>query len=533
MDFVKPSTFDGSLESDVVEFFQQFKECAIFNSWSDEQTRHAIPLYLIGNAKIFYRSLSNAIKADMKTIKKEFINHYNSYDKKWQLRQSLYGLKQEEGKLDAYIENILDLTNRLQIPNQTRVDLFIHGLNNNLQYYLWGKRPKTILEAIQIARMKASLQEETGEIKKLDNIAQLIISKENINLMDPTDRKFTYGAYRFNQRNEINEYEKHSSTYNPYNKQTYGVCQLCSKSGHSALSCLEKKRFKNLDIRHESGRTNDDRKINISTHNKQNYVDKQTQSSYTNNYVCLNEDTQARKKDNIIQMGKSDGRINPYDPNISQKSYDISNIKHSNNTNEVISFANSQIALVYDKKKKENTFNNEQTAFENKINAVINSNVTNDIKFEILQTHQKIINDNSSQNNKKNDSHRNTLITLNQNELMKSSEHTTKDRCEIYSESISQNVVKEKNYENNTLQYYGNKVSCLNLRIQIIEMFMILILFFTELMKILKHGKLSFKVYVMNMDIMIKIKYVNNSSFKLMQQNKEIVRKSTRWRTIQ
>jgi len=470
MDFVKPSTFDGSLESDVVEFFQQFKECAIFNNWSDEQTRHAIPLYLIGNAKIFYRSLSNAIKIDMKTIKVAFINHYNSYDKKWQLRQSLYGLKQEEGKLDAYIENILDLTNRLQIPNQTRVDLFIRGLNNNLQYYLWGKRPKTILEAIQIARMKASLQEETGEIKKLDNIAQLIISKENINLMDPTDRKFTYGAYRFNQRNEINEYEKHSSTYNPYNKQTYGVCQLCSKSGHSALSCLEKKRFKNLDIRHESGRTNDDRKINISTHNKHNYVDKQKQqSSYTNNYVCLNEDTQARKKDNIIQMGTSDGRINPYDPNISQKSYDISNIKHSNNTNEVISFANSQIALVYAKKKKENTFNNEQTAFENKINAVINSNVTNDIKFESLQTDQKIINDNSSQ----------------------------------------------------------------NLRIQIIEMFMILILFFTELMKILKHGNLSFKVYVMNMDIMIKIKYVNNSSFKLMQQNKEIVRKSTRWRTIQ
>ena len=92
----KPDKFDWSHTTDVKSFFERFEECTKYNEWFKEKQLQAFPLYLTGNAKIFYRNLAESSKKSIEILRQSFKSYYNSEDQLWQLRTKLHNLRQNE-----------------------------------------------------------------------------------------------------------------------------------------------------------------------------------------------------------------------------------------------------------------------------------------------------------------------------------------------------------------------------------------------------------------------------------------------------
>ena len=90
-------------------------------------------------------------------LRREFSRHFNPPEKLWTLRRKLYALKQEGSTLDEYATELNKLTAQLRIDPQTKLDLFIQGLDQHLKSHLLLKQPANFEQALRSARLKASV----------------------------------------------------------------------------------------------------------------------------------------------------------------------------------------------------------------------------------------------------------------------------------------------------------------------------------------------------------------------------------------
>ena len=92
------------------------------------------------------------------------LQHFNPPEKKWSLRSKTYSLKQEGRLLDEYASELNKYTTRLQMDPQTKLDLFIQGLDNSLKQHLLLKQPRTFDQALRAARLKDSVQQQDSNV---------------------------------------------------------------------------------------------------------------------------------------------------------------------------------------------------------------------------------------------------------------------------------------------------------------------------------------------------------------------------------
>lgn len=158
----RPRSFDGKPESSVKDFFERFNECCNYNGWTHNKAIQAFPMALRGNAKVFYRSLEKEVKDSMEDLEGAFLEHYDSAERKWQLRSKLYNLRQGSSGLETFITKLDELAQRLEINDHTKLDLFIQGLENKLKNHILIKQPENYEEAVRAAKMKNSLSEDSN-----------------------------------------------------------------------------------------------------------------------------------------------------------------------------------------------------------------------------------------------------------------------------------------------------------------------------------------------------------------------------------
>ena len=250
----KPFTFSGSTD-DVKDFFERFNECCHFNNWRANETTRALPLYLKGDAKVFYRTLEQEVKDDMQQLEERFIEKFDTPESRWQLRTELFSLRQSDD-LDAYISKLTSITQKLNTDDQTKLDLFIQGLKPSLKKHILMSQPRDFEAAVRTAKMKDSFTDDTKMDKLVDKFSKLMNEQtERLNyIQHPAARRANepgYGRRTYTDRDfqelqeevrrlKRNKYRPPFPPNYPRSTRTTNaqvVCNYCYRVGHTSHTC--------------------------------------------------------------------------------------------------------------------------------------------------------------------------------------------------------------------------------------------------------------------------------------------------------
>ena len=140
-----------------------FRRLAKLNNWGKDLQLNALPLYMTGVAQAWVLSLSEEITSDLDKLFKAFQERFASGPQDWLLSQKLSARKQQKGEsLDDYIADITRLSRRLKLSEKESMRVLIEGLLPDLQCHVSLGRPKTIQEAISLARIKDVVNQRQG-----------------------------------------------------------------------------------------------------------------------------------------------------------------------------------------------------------------------------------------------------------------------------------------------------------------------------------------------------------------------------------
>ena len=81
----------------------------------------------------------------------------------WIKKTQLYSLKEGHSGLEKFIANLEKLCQELNVSEETKLDLFIQGVNPNLKQRLLLSQPATYTKAARIARVNNSVINDDDE----------------------------------------------------------------------------------------------------------------------------------------------------------------------------------------------------------------------------------------------------------------------------------------------------------------------------------------------------------------------------------
>ena len=266
--------FSGADEEDFQDFWTKVIRTKKFNGWDDKRTTEALALSFEKRASRFYDSLDYITKTNIKAIERSFREEFKPPEKLWRQRSQLYALRQDNKNLEEYIEQLEILTEGIRLDGETKLDLFINGLNTDLKQHLQLRQPKSYREAVRAARVKESIRKESAnnrdeDMKKIlellksqkvnSELEERIQKLENqkkttnlaaVNLADPVDAG--RAIERLKRENEIlrrtrNPRPQPATTQRQF-FQTRGmrttdgqpICFSCGRVGHNARNCQQR-----------------------------------------------------------------------------------------------------------------------------------------------------------------------------------------------------------------------------------------------------------------------------------------------------
>jgi hypothetical protein len=151
-------TFRGDELEDVNEFIAKYIRAADFCGWNHEKQVQALPLYLKGNAFIWFNSLPNKNTMLLEELVNALTNQFASNASHWRLRQNLEQRRQKPNeKLSVYTADIRQQCSRLDLPNTEWLHHFVKGLRPDIKDYVVLQQHDTFEPAENLARLKESV----------------------------------------------------------------------------------------------------------------------------------------------------------------------------------------------------------------------------------------------------------------------------------------------------------------------------------------------------------------------------------------
>ena len=124
--------FNRSPEEEIIEFLLQFKRVATFNNWNSHDQLCGFPQCLNQSASTYYESQPDKTKKHIDSLIKAFQNEYEPLERVWIKKTQLYSFKEGLCGLEKFIAKLEKLCQELSISKETKLDLFIQGVNPNL-----------------------------------------------------------------------------------------------------------------------------------------------------------------------------------------------------------------------------------------------------------------------------------------------------------------------------------------------------------------------------------------------------------------
>lgn len=280
--FCKPDKFSGAIHESIDTFINKYNRASIINSWSSEQKKLFLAIYLTETALKFYENFElNYPEANWQQIEDALRLEFEPTAQKHMLRIMLEKRKQlHDESVISYINDTENMCHKID-PNMNQFELvhtIMKGLkpeiaryvgildNNNIQDLKRNIRKYESVEFMINGRITQSPDEirnnitrehinsidDNKIIKQMENMASQISKLESI------IQKFTsnndYQSHNENnnknipyaQRNtKYRKFEKPCEHCNMYNHTSFNckwklICDLCHKRYHTSDTCYSK-----------------------------------------------------------------------------------------------------------------------------------------------------------------------------------------------------------------------------------------------------------------------------------------------------
>ena len=165
-----PATFDPSNKNDDARsFIERFELYSKINNWSSLQSAQTLGLFLGNVALNWFLTLSPETKNDYESVKKSFLATFSNGDSKVNKITLMNRQKQTNETLEEYLSDIFklfSLTNK--VDEKDKIFYFIRGLPINTKFFVLGKNPESLVEAINLAKLHNNMESEMSSAKQTD-----------------------------------------------------------------------------------------------------------------------------------------------------------------------------------------------------------------------------------------------------------------------------------------------------------------------------------------------------------------------------
>lgn len=258
--------FSGADSEDVTEFLTNFNRAARFYKFPEERKAEALPLYLTGNASIWFDTtpgLAHKYFGDLaEALKKQF----HSASDIWLLRQKVYDRKQLPlESVSDFAATIRRMGQRVGLTPPEVITIFIQNLRPELKHHVLLQRPDSLEEAERHAKLKESLPDpkpadRTDEIlnalAKLQTPTQTPSQQPVVAAYTPPNNEQQTHVRPFHNTQQLTRddiaqvvrQELRRSTNQTYTQPQRGrrtfdgkpICDFCQKPGHVMAVCRQR-----------------------------------------------------------------------------------------------------------------------------------------------------------------------------------------------------------------------------------------------------------------------------------------------------
>lgn len=221
--------FHGLPTDDATQWIDKFEAWAAFHGLDKDNIKmaSAMRLKLDGCALSWFNSLTNEVKGDVNSLLTKFREHFAGLHPTWMLEQQLYErCMRPSESLEEYISDIERRCRRLAKTDKEMTTAFIRGLNSALRVFVIQRDPKCFREAVQSARL--AQESLTGFNSVETGASSAVLNKLSDQEKAINELKDVISTLKVHSVPRINKTEHQKPAI---------VCQLCSRTGHSAKDC--------------------------------------------------------------------------------------------------------------------------------------------------------------------------------------------------------------------------------------------------------------------------------------------------------
>ena len=169
--------FCGTEDEDVDEFITSLTQLAAFQNWDEDRVLQALPLFLGGNARIWFNAYDRDGVMGLADILTALREQFNPEVNKWLNRQKLDRYTQGPNtSLSEYTAQVRRLCQRLELPKTEWLHHFMRGLKPTLKAHVYLQQPKTFEESEYAARLKESAPDPNPSMNAIMSQVSNIVS---------------------------------------------------------------------------------------------------------------------------------------------------------------------------------------------------------------------------------------------------------------------------------------------------------------------------------------------------------------------
>ncbi len=167
--------FHGLANEDINYWLSRFETLAKFNNWSAAKRLSALSLSLGGSAKAWYDLQPPETTNDLNSLTKELRARFGTKTLEFLFRQELFARKQGVNEpLSVYTEDILRKSQRIGLPDNDVMNIFISGLSTEIKNHVILNQPKSFAEADNLARLRDAVSKSSREATPSNAVANSV-----------------------------------------------------------------------------------------------------------------------------------------------------------------------------------------------------------------------------------------------------------------------------------------------------------------------------------------------------------------------
>lgn len=254
--------FSGADSEDVTELLVNFNRAARFYNFSEERKAEALPLYLTGNASIWFNTTTDLVHKNFGELSDALGQQFHSASDIWLLRQKVYDRKQlPHESVSDFASTIRRMGQRVGLTRAEGITTFIQNLRPELKHHVLLQRPDSLEEAERHAKLKESLP-DTKPADRTDEILNALAKLQTqpqppvVAAYTPPSNEQQTHVHPFQNtqpltrddivqvvRQELRRSNNRTNTQPQRGRRTFDgrpICDFCQKLGHVMAVCRQR-----------------------------------------------------------------------------------------------------------------------------------------------------------------------------------------------------------------------------------------------------------------------------------------------------